>query len=81
MMKKKRAAPVNAWARQHIVFYPAITPMEAAMQPAKERKGFGALHHARRAFELERTQNISARRSVSGIHNRFGPARRQGQPW
>ncbi len=34
-----------------IVFHPALTPIEAAMLPAKEpKRGFGALAHARASW-------------------------------
>ena len=35
-----------------IVFQPAITPIEAAMLPARaQRRGYGALRHARESWQ------------------------------
>ena len=45
---RKRNHPYHA----DIVFQPALTPLEAAMLPARETRGYGALRLARRAFEL-----------------------------
>ena len=44
-MKRKHAADAE------IVFQSALTPLEAAMLPARETRGYGALALAKRAFD------------------------------
>ena len=34
-----------------VIFRPALTPLEAAMLPARETRGYGALRLARQAFD------------------------------
>lgn len=38
---------------REVVFTPALTPMEAAVLPAREPRPLGALHHAKAAFDLD----------------------------
>ncbi|MGN0996758.1 MAG: hypothetical protein ACI4PG_07595 [Candidatus Ventricola sp.] len=38
-------------ADAEIVFQPALTPLEAAMLPVRETRGYGALALAKRAFD------------------------------
>ena len=51
----RRALPAwNCMASADVVFRPALTPLEAAMIPAQERKhAYGALALARRPFAFE----------------------------
>ncbi len=44
-MKKKQVSS------SQVVFQPALTPLEAAMLPARDRSSRGALHQAQRAFD------------------------------
>ncbi|MDO5299204.1 MAG: hypothetical protein Q4F18_07220 [Clostridia bacterium] len=49
---------------EDVVFLPAITPIEAAVIPARDVRGYGALHHARAAWrpgESGRTDAFSVR--------------------
>ena len=56
-MKRKHAADMQ------IVFQPALTPLEAAMLPARETRGYGALALAKRAFDCCGTLCPACRRA------------------
>lgn len=47
-MKRKMDRPKTYG--QDVVFLPAVTPIEASVIPAKDARGYGALHHAKASF-------------------------------
>lgn len=58
-----------------IVFQPAITPIEAAMIPAKEeRRGYGALAHAKASWRPGEGRKPAFEPRTPKLKN-WGPAR------
>ncbi len=54
----KRSIPWVSYRMEDIIFQPAITPLEAAMIPAKEPRQKGALALARASFAPGRARGI-----------------------
>lgn len=70
--------------RAEIVYQPALTPLEAAMIPAQDRRPIGALAHLRRSWRPGRTearvdalQHLAGRRFIGrrSASDRRGPLR------
>lgn len=60
---------------REVVFMPALSPIEAAVLPAREARPLGALHHAKAAFDLDARQR---REGISGLRLRgWGPHRQK----
>ena len=60
-MKKRLKNSNETWVRE-VIFYPAVTPMEAAVIPAREKMRYGALRMAPHAWEaLEKRENQRAK--------------------
>lgn len=63
---------------REIVFTPAISPIEAAVIPAREARPLGALHHAKAAFDYEAHDAREKRAGITGLRLRgWGPHRQK----
>jgi len=60
MIKKMRQLPS---CRAAVVFMPALTPMEAAVLPAQERKTYGTLGMIRYAYEAAGAESCRPQRA------------------
>ncbi len=60
---------------EDIVFTPALSPIEAAVLPARQERSLGALHHAKAAFDLDAREK---RAGIPGLRLRgWGPHRQK----
>lgn len=55
---------------ENAVLTPALTPLEAAVLPAGERRCYGALRHAREAFDRSPACTCEVHMSMQGVRRK-----------